>query len=95
MASKFKALVLGCGLYDYYSQFSNEQLEKKRRNLWVFTLASVLLILSMWFVMDLFFSFTEKERYFLLFSLIALYPGIEVDRRRRVKAIKRVIQERS
>ena len=95
MASRLKALLLGCGLYDYYKQFTTEDLHRKRRNLWTFALAYVLIILGMWFSLDFFFSFTEKESYFLIFSLIAIYPAIEADRRKRAKAIKRVLTERS
>lgn len=95
MASTFKALFLGCGLQDYYSQFDSEQLNRKRKNLWMLTLFTTLGFLAVLFTMDYFFSFGEKGGYVAYFSAIALYPVIEADRKKRVRVIKRILESRS
>lgn len=95
MASKFKALFLGCGLQDYYSQFDAEELNRKRKNLWMLTLFTTLGFLAVLFTMDYFFSFGEKGGYIAYFSVIALYPVIEADRKKRVRVIKRILESRS
>lgn len=95
MASKFKALFLGCSLNDYYNQFDSMELNRKRKNLWMLTLFSTLGFFAVLLLMDYFFTFGEKGGYIFYFSIIALYPVIEADRKKRVRVIKRILESRS
>ena len=94
MSTKFRALVLGCSLEEYYSRFDSETLKRKRNRLWMLPLFTVLVILSVFFVLDYFFSFDANNGYIFYFGTIALYPAIEIDRKKRAKAIRKILESR-
>lgn len=94
MSTKFRALVLGCSLEEYYSRFDSETLKRKRSRLWMLPLFTVLAILSVFLVLDYLFSFDADRGYIYYFGIIALYPAIEIDRKKRAKAIRKILESR-